>query len=188
MMKRSEINSAYRQAKTVFAGNGWHLPPNPRWDITDFGLGDFPNFGLCLINLADEPEYCEKLMYASKGQVTPAHTHLKKKEDIICRAGQLAIQLWNGPPSETIAEVLVNVCGQSRSLDAGAILLLNAGERVTLNPGVYHAFWPLTDNCVIGEVSTSNNDATDNIFENPDVGRYPEIEEDEDVLVRLISD
>ena len=187
-MKRSEINRAYREAKQAFAVNGWHLPPNPCWDVTDFGLGDFPAFGLCLINLAEEPEYCEKLMYAAKNQVTPAHTHLKKKEDIICRAGQLAVQLWDGLPAVATAEVMVNVCGEPRSLASGAILLLNAGERVTLPPGLYHAFWPLSENCVIGEVSTSNDDTNDNLFENPEVGRFPEIEEDEEAEIRLISD
>jgi D-lyxose ketol-isomerase len=84
-MKRSEINQAIKDSITFFKSNGWALPPTPRWDVTDFGLGDFRKSGLVLINLAEEPDYCEKLMYASINQVTPAHAHKKKKEDIICR-------------------------------------------------------------------------------------------------------
>lgn len=57
-MKRSEINAIYNEAKNCFLSNGWAMPPNPRWDITDFGLGDFNHYGLVLINLAEEPEYC----------------------------------------------------------------------------------------------------------------------------------
>ena len=97
-MKRSAINRAWRDAAACFARHHWALPPEPRWDITDFGLGDFGRFGLTLVNLATEPEYCEKLMYARRGQTTPCHTHARKKEDIICRAGELALRLWPAKP------------------------------------------------------------------------------------------
>ncbi|HEY5228050.1 MAG TPA: D-lyxose/D-mannose family sugar isomerase, partial [Opitutaceae bacterium] len=56
-MRRSQINRAYRDALACFARNGWALPPSPRWDITDFGLGDFDRHGLTLVNLAAEPEH-----------------------------------------------------------------------------------------------------------------------------------
>jgi D-lyxose ketol-isomerase len=81
-MKRSEINATLREATDCFQRHHWALPPNPRWDITDFGLGDFNRFGLALINLAEEPEYCEKVMYARPGQTTPAHTHAKKRRTL----------------------------------------------------------------------------------------------------------
>ena len=84
-MKRSEINFLLQSATQCYEAHGWALPPNPRWDITDFGLGDWRRYGLVLVNLADEPEYCEKLMYAQVRMTTPAHAHAKKKEDIICR-------------------------------------------------------------------------------------------------------
>jgi D-lyxose ketol-isomerase len=95
-MKRSTINALIRSAQACFLAHGWTLPPKPRWDVTDFGLGDWQQFGLVLVNLAEEPEYCEKLMYARKGMKTPAHCHRKKKEDIICRWGKLAVQVWAG--------------------------------------------------------------------------------------------
>ena len=91
-MKRSAVNQAYRDALACFARHRWALPPSPRWDITDFGLGDFDRNGLALVNLANEPEYCEKLMFARRNQATPCHMHARKKEDIICRAGELALQ------------------------------------------------------------------------------------------------
>jgi len=46
----------------------------------------------------------------------------------------------------------------------------------------------LTDECIIGEVSTANDDLHDNYFVNPDVGRYPGIEDDEKPLLHLISE
>jgi len=188
-MKRSEINLAVKEANAFFTSNGWTLPPTPRWDVTDFGLGDFSTSGLVLINLAEEPEYCEKLMYAVKDQVTPAHTHKKKKEDIICRTGKLVIQLWNGKPgySES-AYFSVKVNGEWREYRNGDKVVLASGERITLTPGIYHEFYPLSEECIIGEVSTANDDLNDNFFVNSQVGRFSEIEEDEPAIVKLVSD
>jgi len=188
-MKRTAINALIRSASECFGRHGWTLPPNPRWDVTDFGLGHWEQAGLVLVNLAEQPEYCEKLMYARKGMTTLAHCHHKKKEDIISRWGTLQIQLWPGRPGEEMPptlEVLVN--NQLRTVASGGFVELNSGERVTLVPNVYHAFVPLTDECIIGEVSTANDDQNDNFFINPDIGRFPNIEEDEAPLLRLISE
>jgi D-lyxose ketol-isomerase len=68
------------------------------------------------------------------------------------------------------------------------VVELVAGSRVTLVQGVYHEFYPLSDECVIGEVSTANDDLHDNVFVNFDIGRYPGIEEDEPACVNLLSD
>lgn len=188
-MKRSVINAAYRDASACFARHGWALPPAPLWDITDFGLGDFARHGLTLVNLANESEYCEKLMYARRDQTTPAHTHAKKKEDIICRAGELTLELWPARPGTSgPATVTVPVNGAPVTLAAGSRLVLSAGSRVTLVPGVWHAFYPTSDECIIGEVSTANDDLHDNFFINPDIGRFPGIEEDEAATIRLVSE
>jgi D-lyxose ketol-isomerase len=189
-MKRSEINKAIVTSGQFFKKNCWVLPPNPKWDVTDFGLGDFKKYGLILINLAEETEYCEKLMYAAKGQTTPAHTHKKKKEDIICRTGELVIELWSQNPAEgeagTAFQMKVN--GQFETIQSGSTLKLQAGERITIEPGIWHAFYPGTDECIIGEVSTANDDLNDNFFADPNIGRYAEIDEDEAPIVKLLSD
>jgi D-lyxose ketol-isomerase len=62
------------------------------------------------------------------------------------------------------------------------------GSRITLVPGVWHAFYPTSDECIIGEVSTANDDLHDNFFLNPDIGRFPGLEEDEPAAIRLISE
>ena len=71
---------------------------------------------------------------------------------------------------------------------SGQMLELEAGSRVTLVPGIYHEFYPLSDECIIGEVSTANDDVHDNYFANEDVGRYPGVQEDEPAIVQLVSD
>jgi D-lyxose ketol-isomerase len=187
-MKRSEINALIKAATSCFRAHGWTLPPRPRWDVTDFGLGDWRRHGLVLVNLAEEPEYCEKLMYAQRGMTTPAHTHRLKKEDIIARSGTLRVQVWNGAPREDRPELTVNVNGEPRTVVSGSFIDLTAGERVTLVPGVYHEFAPLSDECIIGEVSTANDDGADNVFVDPAIGRFAEIEEDVPVVVRLVNE
>ena len=188
-MKRSEINQLILDADALFQRYGRVLPPNPKWDVTDFGLGCWRDYGLVLINLADEPEYCEKLMYAKEGMTTPAHCHARKTEDIISRNGVLRIQLWAGKPEGSAGKMVkVKLNGDPVELASGTFIDLHSGWRVKITPGIYHEFVPASEECVIGEVSTANDDTNDNFFVNPRVGRYPNIEEDEPAIVRLISD
>jgi D-lyxose ketol-isomerase len=189
-MQRSEINQAYRQALACFHHNGWALPPNPKWDITDFGLGNFPKHGLTLVNLAAEPEYCEKLMYACFGQTTPCHVHERKKEDIVCRSGELTLRLWPERPTQCPPDASFRVMqnGLPVTLKAGERVVLNAGSRITLIPGVWHEFFPTSQECIIGEVSTANDDLNDNHFLNPAVGRFPSLIEDEPATIRLVGE
>jgi len=182
-MKRSEINEAIRTARKAFKEHGWILPPNPRWDVTDFGLDDFTKCGLTLVNLAEQPEYCEKIMYVGRNQVTPRHYHAAKKEDIICRWGRLAIEFPRRP-----AAVKLQVNGEWRRIPTGKLLVLRSGERVTLTRRIAHAFWALTPYAIVGEVSTANDDAHDNYFADRRVGRFSPIEEDERPLARLVSE
>jgi D-lyxose ketol-isomerase len=190
-MKRSLINQAYRDALACFGRHHWALPPSPKWDITDFGLGDFGRMGLSVVNLATEREYCEKIMFARLGQATPCHAHARKKEDIICRAGELTLRVWPEKPSPGASmpeSFLVPVNGEPASVRPGAPLVLSPGSRVTLAPGVWHTFWPSSGECIVGEVSTANDDVGDNLFLDPEIGRFPEIDEDEAAVVRLVAD
>jgi D-lyxose ketol-isomerase len=187
-MKRSAINQAVRDAQNWFGQHGWVLPPYPRWDVTDFGLGHFLENGLVLVNLAEEPEYCEKLMYARQWQCTPAHTHRQKKEDIICRQGTLGITVWNGLPTQPETYFSMKKNGLPVTVTHGETVVLQAGERLTITPGIYHAFAPVSTECIIGEVSTANDDLNDNFFVDERIGRFSQIEEDEPAIVKLVSD
>ena len=191
-MKRSEINALVREATEAFEAGGWTLPLSPRWDVTDFGLGKLQEFGLVLVNLAEEPEYCEKLMYARNGMATPEHAHARKKEDIIVRRGEMKITLTLGPGPGPVAlpgpRIPYKLNGVARDARPGFEVILKAGERITLLPGVYHEFVPTAEGTIIGEVSTANDDLHDNFFTNPEVGRYASVEEDEEPTVKLVSD
>ncbi|MBO0905033.1 D-lyxose/D-mannose family sugar isomerase [Jiella sonneratiae] len=171
------------------------------WDVTDYGQGRFDDLGLFLFTVRNGRAedlsrgrgmlYAEKAMISRRDQLSPMHRHVVKAEDIINRGGgSLVLELFmsdeSGAVDET-AEVRVPTDGVWRTLPAGGRLKLEPGESVTLLPGVWHAFWAEDADVFIGEVSTVNDDRTDNVFREP-IGRFAEIEEDEAPLHLLVSD
>jgi len=171
------------------------------WDVTDYGRGDFARWGLLLFTirngrLADLERgggmvYAEKAMIVRDGQNTPLHRHPKKTEDIINRGGAtLAIRLFAMSPDGGIdrtARLTVETDGIPRDVGPGDVVRLAPGESITLVPGVWHGFWGEGGDVFVGEVSTVNDDETDNVFAEP-VARFPTIDEDEPRRRRLVSD
>jgi D-lyxose ketol-isomerase len=171
------------------------------WDITDFGSGDFGKTGLFLFTVRNGRAedltrgggmvYAEKIMIIRKDQYCPMHRHIVKAEDIINRGGgKMVMELFMSGPDGGIdrdADVQVPSDGVLRKLPAGEKLVLSPGESVTLMPGVWHAFWGEGADVLVGEVSTVNDDLTDNIFVEG-VGRFSAIEEDEPPVHLLVSD
>ena len=171
------------------------------WDITDYGQGKFADLGLFLFTVrnghAEDLKrgggmvYAEKIMISRQNQISPMHRHVVKAEDIINRGGgALVLELFNSLPDGSVDEetdVTVATDGRTRTLKAGGHLKLNPGESVTLLPGCWHAFWGEGGDVLIGEVSTVNDDLTDNIFRDP-IGRFSTVEENEQPLHLLVSD
>lgn len=171
------------------------------WDITDYGEGDFDRLGLFLFTLRNGTladlstgrgmVYAEKLLISQENQISPMHTHVLKTEDIINRSGAtLVVQLCGSDALGQIdrnAGVSVDCDGVRREVEAGGLLRLAPGESVTLRPGDWHAFWGEGGAVLIGEVSTVNDDLTDNIFEAP-IGRFADVEEDEAPRHLLVAD
>ena len=193
-MKRSEINQIIREAKEFLASRQFVLPEWAEWsladwkanrdkvgyimermlgwDITDFGSGDFKRCGLFLFTIrhgkygVDKKPYAEKIMIVEELQETPMHFHWSKMEDIINRGGgNLVIELYNADKNEGFADT------------------------PCMEQYLYHRFYgePGKGKVMVGEVSQCNDDTTDNRFYEP-VGRFPEIEEDEEPLHLLCSD
>lgn len=171
------------------------------WDITDYGAGDYDAMGLFLFTLrngrlADLQRgggmcYAEKLLISRQDQLSPMHTHMLKAEDIINRGGAtLVVELFGSDDAGGFADDrggTVYCDGLRRDYAAGEKLKLAPGESVTLMPGDWHAFWGEGGDVLIGEVSTVNDDETDNIFREP-IGRFATIEEDVAPLHLLVSD
>ena len=171
------------------------------WDITDYGKDKFDELGLFLFTVrnghaADLSKgrgmlYAEKIMISRKDQLSPMHRHIIKAEDIINRGGgKLVLELFRSDEQGKIdreTTVTVPCDGVERHLPPGGLLKLGPGESVTLLPGVWHAFWAEDKDVLIGEVSTVNDDRTDNVFAEP-INRFSKIEEDEAPLHLLVSD
>jgi D-lyxose ketol-isomerase len=157
------------------------------WDVTDFATGNFNEIGLTAITVRngnlkyDRKTYCEKLMMVRVNQVTPIHFHWKKMEDIINRAGgDLCMKLWKADEAEALMneDVVVQIDGVTTTVKAGELLRLKPGASISFEPYVYHTFWAEGAPCMVGEVSTVNDDENDNRFLEP-LGRFSEIVEDE---------
>ncbi|MGH7491642.1 MAG: D-lyxose/D-mannose family sugar isomerase [bacterium] len=169
------------------------------WDLTDFGLGKFYEMGLVLFTVRNGKmgdvggkDYCEKVMMAREAQVTLWHFHWHKMEDIINRGGgELVIEVCNATADEQLADtpVTVRTDGITRTVPAQSKIVLRPGESITLPPRMYHQFYAAEGKgmVLIGEVSRVNDDQKDNRFL-AQVGRFPQIEEDEPALYCLCNE
>lgn len=161
------------------------------WDVTDYGEGNFDKLGLALITIRNgnvhNPKYtkvyAEKIMMIKEGQVSPNHFHWNKMEDIINRGGaDIVFRLWNadreneGKLLDTPVEIFSD--GRRYSVPAGSEVILKPGQSLTLYPYYYHEFTIRGGVALVGEVSMTNDDNTDNRFYEP-IGRFPTVEEDE---------
>lgn len=168
------------------------------WDITDFGSGDFKNRGLSLFTIRNgnwgkkDKMYCEKIMVADEQQETPMHYHWAKTEDIINRGGgNLVMELFYASDDDDLSPqpVTVSIDGVLTTVEAGKQLILKPGQSICLRSGIYHRFYGEKGRgkVLIGEVSLVNDDAKDNRFYE-EIGRFPEIEEDEKPHRLLVND
>lgn len=171
------------------------------WDVTDFSSGDFPHTGSVLFTLRNGSlsgmgtPYAEKLIFQlhETEQEIPFHFHRTKTEDIINRGGGiLRLQLYASRPDGTPdreMEVEVYRDGIRHEVPAGAVVEVPKGCSITLVPGLYHRFWAKkgAGDLIAGEVSSVNDDRTDNRFlQQRD--RFSVIEEDEEILYPLCNE
>lgn len=170
------------------------------WDVTSFGSDDFTKMGAVLFTLRNGlPDrscgcpYAEKLILMREGQVLPGHFHYHKTEDIIVRGGgELRIRVFNSLPDGSVdreGDVKVILDGIEKTVPAGTDVDIPRGCSMTVYPGLYHAFTPVPGkgDLIIGEVSSVNDDRTDNRFEagNP---RFVPVEEDCERLFPLCNE
>lgn len=162
------------------------------WDITDYGLNNFEEVGFSLITLRNgnlkmdkyTKTYAEKLLYLNEKQMAVMHFHWNKMEDIINRGGgNVLITVYNSTQDGKFADTPVEIHqdGREYTVPAGTQIKLCPGESITVYPYMYHDFHVEKGSgpVLLGEVSMCNDDEHDNRFYDP-VGRFPEIEEDEE--------
>ena len=170
------------------------------WDITDYGLDDFEHIGAVLYTVRNGSiddksvgvPFCEKYIVMRDGQRLTNHYHVAKTEDIINRAGgTLQLYLWNvDPATGKVLDTDVNVYmdGVLHTFKPGAEVLVEPGNSISLTPYIAHIFGakPGSD-LVVGEVSSINDDNTDNYFLEKSL-RFTNIEEDEPIACPLCNE
>jgi D-lyxose ketol-isomerase len=166
------------------------------WDVTDFAKGDFLKEGLTLVTIRngnvkrDNKTYCEKIMMVRENQITPIHFHWKKMEDIINRGGGvLCMKLWKATQDEKLSQepFHIQIDGIRTEINPGEVIRFYPGQSISFEPYIYHTFWAEGEACLVGEVSTVNDDVNDNRFLEK-LGRFSEIEEDEAAEFRLCNE
>ncbi|NLO49190.1 MAG: D-lyxose/D-mannose family sugar isomerase [Clostridiales bacterium] len=170
------------------------------WDITDYGHGKFSEIGLTLFTIRNgnnrnaryQKPYAEKLLISEEDQICPNHFHFSKMEDIINRGGgNLMMRIYQSDKTGGLSpeDVTIMTDGNRKTVKAGTVIRLSPGMSITLPPGQYHEFWAERGfgKVLIGEVSSVNDDETDNRFYEKQ-GRFPEIEEDEPPLFLLCNE
>ncbi len=170
------------------------------WDVTTFGHDDFNQMGAVLFTLRNGlPDgscgcpYAEKLILMKEGQVLPNHYHKQKTEDIINRGGGiLLIRVWNSLPDgrpDRTGDVRILTDGTESTVPAGTDVEITRGNSMTIYPGLYHLFTPKPGcgDLIVGEVSSVNDDRTDNYFEVPRP-RFIPVEEDCPVKIPLCNE
>jgi D-lyxose ketol-isomerase len=171
------------------------------WMVTDFGSGDFEHCGLTIFVVSSglwvpggptvgQP-YAEKYFMVLPGQVTPDHFHIEKDETLkVLKGGRLEVELsWPTPDGRSLSsdDVNVTVDSISRKIPAGGLITLEPGQRVHFPRRLAHLFRGRQGDGKVfaGELSTPNDDKTDNIFPGRDVTSKPIVEDEPPAFVLL---
>lgn len=170
------------------------------WDVTTFGHDDFNQIGAVLFTIRNGLldgsagcPYAEKLIMMKEGQVLPNHYHASKTEDIINRGGGvLVIKVYNSLPDgsvDRVGDVPILMDGIASTVPAGTEVEITRGNSMTIYPGLYHLFTAKRGcgDLVVGEVSSINDDRTDNYFEDTRP-RFVPVEEDVPVEIPLCNE
>lgn len=98
------------------------------------------------------------------------------------------VKIYNSTHDGHLSDTPVDVSmdGRNFQIPAGGELMIKPGESITLPTRQYHSFWGKKGGgkILLGEVSQVNDDQVDNRFKD-EIGRFPEIDEDEPPLYLL---
>ncbi|WP_119080112.1 D-lyxose/D-mannose family sugar isomerase [Chitinophaga alhagiae] len=181
--------SEYREVKECMLG----------WDVTDFGSNDYANIGRVLFTLRNgrkgqagyPKEYAEKLLIDPEHQRAPAHFHISKREDLICRSGgNILVQLCKADDegNRSTEQFTIQVDGCTKRLSPNDTIRLKPGMSVCIPPRTIHQFWGEEGTgyryngigyTLSTEISSVCDDWNDNVFLVDYGVRFPDIEEDE---------
>ena len=108
------------------------------------------------------------------------------------RGGILLIRVFNSLPDGSVdrsGDVRILMDGIESTVPAGTDVEITRGNSMTIYPGLFHLFTakPGSGDLIVGEVSSVNDDRTDNYFEE-ERPRYIPVEEDCRMLFPLCNE
>ncbi len=111
-----------------------------------YGIEKFNQFGAVLITLVNRL-YCKKLIIQTAGQIHPSHFHKKKEETYYVLSGELDTEI------------------------DGVKRKITAGEKVLVQPGVWHSF-STQKGVIFEELSTTHYD-NDSFYQDKYINKIP---------------
>jgi sialic acid synthase SpsE/quercetin dioxygenase-like cupin family protein len=129
--KREQVYAIVQKIKKILKKGNVIFPGKADLEISHhYGIDRFMEYGITMITVVNR-EYCKKLIIMLPGQKHPEQYHEKKEETFVVLYGKIQI-LLDGKMNE-----------------------YGAGDVVTVNPGVKHAF-SSTTGTIIEEISSTH--------------------------------
>lgn len=145
---RPQVEEVLRQVSALLRDSKLTIPDGAQCELSHhFGLERFSDWGATIISIINR-EYCKKLLILLPGQRHPLHRHQRKEETFNVLSGEL----------------LLNLNGEER--------LIKAGEMVTVERGVDHAFGSETG-AIFEELSTTHFQG-DSYYSEPSINANPQ--------------
>ncbi len=140
------IKSAIHEVKAMLNEARIHLGADFQVEYSHhYGIENFREIGAVLIDCINR-EYCKKLVVQLPSQRHPSHYHKRKEETFQILYGVLYSKI------------------------DGHVRKLTAGDKVLVQPGVWHSFWTKETGVIFEEVSTTDyND--DSFYEDKAISR-----------------
>ena len=171
--RRNAAVKALKQAGVVVT-----QPETEAFELADFGLARFEQFGLAILVYVNTERCCAKELVMLPGQICPEHRHppiageLGKEETFRCRAGEVHLYLPGHKQDSGEREAaLRHVPTDKQSVfTMYHHVHLRPGDQYTLKPNTPHWFVAGPQGAIVSEFSTRSRDEAD-IFTDPEIRR-----------------
>ena len=148
------------------------------FEIADFGLDRFEQYGLAILVYVNTERCCAKELVMTPGQICPEHRHpsvageLGKEETFRCRAGEVHLFVPGHKQGSGEQEFALRLVPPDKHAAVTMFkhIHLTPGTQYTLAPNTPHWFVAGPQGAVVSEFSTRSRDEAD-IFTDPEIRR-----------------
>ncbi len=150
------------------------------FEIADFGLDRFEQYGLAILVYVNTDRCCAKELVMTPGQICPEHRHpplegeLGKEETFRCRAGEVHLFVPGHKQGSGEQEFALRLVPADKHATVTMFkhIHLTPGSQYTLKPNTPHWFVAGPQGAVVSEFSTRSRDEAD-VFTDPEIRRVP---------------